>query len=313
VEILLSNEDLSQFLIDLDSFESINKALQSSFVEIRDTKRQLEKESNELGVRQNKEADIRKENEAEKRRVQANEAEQKKLLSTSRSQERTYEQVIAEKERQAALIRTALFSLRDTASIPFGKALEYAEEAQRLTGVRPAFLLAIITQESNMGANIGTCNRPQDTEKWQDIMPGPDDIAQGRSKRNDQAAFLRITGELGLDPNSLPLSCPWGNGWGGAMGPAQFIPTTWEIYKPRVVALIGRTPNPWEPKDAFITSATYLSELGAAGGGYTAERTAALKYYAGGNWNLPKNAFYGDQVMRHATRIQETMIDPLNF
>lgn len=308
VEILLSSEDLSEFLIDIDTFKSVNDGILNSFEEIRNAKNELEIERQDLGEKVNKETDIKKANEAERRRVEANEAEQKRLLDISRSEERSYELEIVSREKRAAQIRTALFSLRDIAAIPFGEALDYANAVSQKTGVRPAFLLAIITQESNMGANIGTCNRPQDSQKWQDIMPGPGD------SRNDQGAFLRITSKLGLDPNSMPLSCPWGNGWGGAMGPSQFIPTTWEAYENKVAKALGKSViNPWSPQDAFMASGVYLSELGAGAGGYTAERTAALKYYAGGNWNNPKNAFYGDQVMGQAQTIQETMIDPLTF
>jgi len=308
VEILLSSEDLSEFLIDLDTFNSVNDGILNSFEEIRNAKNELEIERQSLGEKVDKETDIKKANEAERRRVEANEAEQKRLLNISRSQERSYELEIVAREKRAAQIRAALFSLRDTAAIPFGDALDYANAVFQKTGVRPAFLLAIITQESNMGANIGTCNRPQDSQKWRDIMPGPGD------SRNDQAAFLRITSKLGFDPDSMPLSCPWGNGWGGAMGPSQFIPTTWEAYENKVAQALGKSVvNPWNPQDAFMASGVYLSELGAGAGGYTAERTAALKYYAGGNWNKPKNAFYGDQVMAQAQTIQETMIDPLTF
>jgi membrane-bound lytic murein transglycosylase B len=110
---------------------------------------------------------------------------------------------------------------------------------------------------------------------------------------------------LGLDPDTTPLSCPWGNGWGGAMGPSQFIPTTWQAYEARIASAVGvRTPNPWDPEHAIMATAIYMKDLGAAAGGYTAERTAALKYYAGGNWNLPQNAFYGNGVLAHATEMQ---------
>jgi len=73
----------------------------------------------------------------------------------------------------------------------------------------------------------------------------------------------------------------------------------------------GITPDPWDPEHAFVASALYLSDLGAAQGGFTAERRAALKYYAGSNWNKPKNAFYGNQVMQKAEDIQQNMIEPL--
>ena len=60
-----------------------------------------------------------------------------------------------------------------------------------------------------------------------------------------------------------------------------------------------------------MASALYLKDLGANAATFTAEREAALRYYAGSNWYKSKNAFYGRQVMEKATNIQENMIDPL--
>ena len=103
----------------------------------------------------------------------------------------------------------------------------------------------------------------------------------------DIEPFKRIMSALGRNPEGTPLSCPFGGGYGGAMGPSQFIPSTWELYKDKIANALGISgmPNPWEPKHAFMASAVFLAELGADNGGYTAERTAALKYYAGSNWN----------------------------
>ncbi|MFA6274781.1 MAG: lytic murein transglycosylase, partial [Candidatus Paceibacterota bacterium] len=205
--------------------------------------------------------------------------------------EGAYRAVIAEKEKQRAAIRSALFRLRNVQAITFGEALELAKQVSIATGVRAPFILAIITQESNLGQNVGTCNRPGDPpeKSWRVVM----------KPERDHAPFLRITKSLGLDTDTQPVSCPYMGGWGGAMGPAQFIPSTWAAYEARIAKATGNNPpNPWNPKDAFAASATYLSDLGAGAGTYTAERTAALKYYAGGNWANPKNAFYGDQVMK---------------
>ncbi len=313
-EVVLSNQNLSEFFADLDSYDSIKRSMQDLFEEVRATRSLTEAEKLALSTKKNQETDAKVVIETEKAKVEKNEAEKQALLTISKNQEKTYEQVLKERQAKAAQIRTALFALRDTAAIPFGKALAYANEVSEKTGVRPAFLLAILTQETNLGANIGTCNRPGDPEskKWQAIMPGPSDIAAKLSRRDDESAFLRIVNKLGLDPGSMPLSCPWQGGWGGAMGPSQFIPTTWESYQDRVAAALGKNvANPWEPEDAFMASGIYLASLGANAKTYTAERTAALKYYAGGNWAAPANAFYGDGVMAKATNIQTNMIDPL--
>lgn len=314
VEVALSGENISEFFRDVDSFDSIKQSLHALFVEIQADKSKTESEKAKLSDKKDQETDVKVAIEAQKRQVEKNEAEKMQLLKISKTQEQTYAQVLKNRQQKAAQIRAALFALRDSAAIPFGTALAYANVVSAKTGIRPAFLLAILTQETNLGENIGTCNRPGDPPQklWTAIMPGPGDLASGKSKRNDQAAFLRITSSLGLDPASMPLSCPWQGGWGGAMGPAQFIPTTWESRQGSIMAALGKSSaNPWEPQDAFMASGLYLAELGAGSRTFTAERTAALKYYAGGAWSAKKNAFYGDGVMAKAQNIQENMIDPL--
>lgn len=307
-EIILSNKNLTDFFADLDSYTNIQVQLEELFDQIREIKDDTEKEQLNLAQKQNQEIDIKKEIEGEKRAIASKRNEKDGLLSLSKQSEATYESILEQKRAEAARIRTALFQLRDTDGIPFGDALEYANSASRSTGVRAAFILGILKQESDLGKNVGTCNLPgQSTDKkWYSIMPGPDD----GSWRDDQTIFKRITKELGLDPNSVPLSCPWQGGWGGAMGPSQFIPYTWQSYESKIADAVGvNTPDPWNPEHAIMATALYLKDLGASAGGYTAERTAALKYYAGSNWSLPQNAFYGNSVMVHTADIQ----DQVNF
>lgn len=312
VEIMLSDGQLSEIFRDVDDAVAIQEALAEKFKKMRATQVEAKQEQTVLEEKKNAELDAQQAIEQQKKVVEKREADKRVLLAINKNQERSYQKILDERKKRAAQIRTALFALRDTAAIPFGQALEYATTASKKTGVRPAFLLAILTQESNLGENIGTCNKPNDppSRRWRAIMPGPGD----QSKRNDEAAYLRITSALGLDPEAMPLSCPWQGGWGGAMGPSQFIPTTWESYATQILTALGngkKYPNPWEPEDAFMASAVYLGELGASRGIYSAERTAALKYYAGGAWSKAKNAFYGNQVMAKAQDIQLNMIDPL--
>ena len=53
-----------------------------------------------------------------------------------------------------------------------------------------------------------------------------------------------------------------------------------------------------------------LADLGADVGGYSAEHTAAAKYYAGSAWKT-RGQSYANSVMKIAQSIQENMIDPL--
>ena len=238
------------------------------------------------------------------------EKDKKTLLSISKNKEAEYAQIVKDRQAQASKIRAELFRFRGAGPIPFGEAYDMAKVAGKATGVRPAYILAILKQESNLGANVGTCNRAGDTRTWKDIMPGP----TSGSWRDDQSAFLRITERLGIKPDGQPLSCPLAiGGWGGAMGPSQFIPATWESYDQRIEAALGvSVANPWNPAHAITATALYVADLGAGAETYTAEREAACKYYSGRGCSAPgvTNAFYGNAVMSHAATIQ-TNIDVL--
>lgn len=306
LEIALSESTMSDFFSDLTAFRFIEEAMANSFAVIRGTKVQTEKQKVVLEDRRETEISAKIAIEAEKAKIEDLNKQKKVLLSLSKAQESSYKSVIASKQKERTKILNALFKLRDAKGISFGQALEYANQVYKKIGIRPAFLLAIITQESDissgtLGVNVGTCNRPQDSKKWRDVM----------KPSRDYEPFLRITKSLGIDPDTVPVSCPYGGGYGGAMGPAQFIPSTWELYIDRIVAITGNNPpNPWDAEDAFAASGLLLLDNGAISGNYAAERKAALKYYAGSNWSLSKNAFYGDQVMAKAAKYQ-TMIDSL--
>ena len=309
-EAVLSSESISDFYGDIDSYSSVKKSVQDSVNKVRGVKVETEGIKKELEVKQVEEIDAKKAIEKEKVTVEVSEKDQKTLLNISKNQEAEYEKVLKERQAKAASIKARLFELRGQGAIPFGEAYEYAKVASKATGVRPAYILAILKQESNLGSNVGTCNRPGDARTWKDIMPGPD----SGSWRDDQSAFLRITKKLGISPDGQPLSCPFASGgWGGAMGPSQFIPATWESYENRVAAAVGASvANPWNPAHAITATALYVRDLGANAQTYTAEREAACKYYSGRGCSDPKvvNAFYGNQVMAHAAGFQ-TDIDVL--
>lgn len=310
-EFALSGETLTAFFGDVDSIQTLQSSLKEMIGEVRDAKIETEAVRDGLAKRQAAEQDARKAIEAEQRKIQKSEAEKKVLLAVSKSHEKTYKGILAERQKKAAQIRSALFALRDSAAIPFGTAYNYALEVEKKTGIRPAFLLAIFTQETNLGENVGQC-LVTDFTTGSGVGKNTGTVFLGIMKPGrDVAPFLDLASRLGFDPKTKPVSCPQGAGYGGAMGPSQFIPSTWASYEKRIARSAGvATPDPWIPRDAFFASSLYLADLGADAGGYSAEHTAAAKYYAGSGWRT-RGQGYAGSVMKHAQNIQENMIDPL--
>ena len=299
VELVLGYGKLSDFFVDLDSFESIHAALQDSFKKIKASKDGAEKEKNQLASKKTEQMQLRVIQRLEKKRLEQAEAEKKRILRLTKGEEARYQKIVKARQKDAARIRSELFMLRGSKAIPFEKAMGYANEALRATGVRPAFMLGVIAEESNLGENVGTGNWKKDLANYRGLK--------------QRAAFLEITGEVGLNPDVMPVSRKaWYGYCGGAMGPAQFMPTTWNLYKKGIAKRTGNNPpNPLDPRDAFMASALLLKDNGAAAGGYTAERRAALRYLAGGNWKKSAYSFYGDDVMELAEKYQR-MIDTIS-
>ncbi len=296
VEVALSTDNLSALFADVNSYHALQTAILTSFSVIRSTKQQTETAKGQLENRRDATLNAQREIEKETKKIQGLEGQKKDLLAVSKNQEKNYQQVLTSRKKRKAEILNALFALRDTKAIPFEKALAYAQEVSAKTGVRPAFLLAILTQETNLGANVGRCNRPGDppAKSWKNIM----------KPERDYEPFLRIVKALGLDPDTVPLSCPQAGGYGGAMGPSQFIPSTWELYADRIASVTGHNPpSPWAAEDAFAATGLYLKDLGGGAGTYTAESRAAAKYYAGSRWATAGQS-YARSVMGHAEQIQ---------
>ena len=306
VELALSGS-LSDLFEDIDNFEAIQRSLDVSFVEIATLRDDLSSRKEVLQERHEEEEELRQIQVLEKQEIEKKEREKQEILDVTKGQEQAYLDLIAERERSATEIRTALFQLRGTAAIPFGDAVEFAKLAGSKTGVRPALILGVIAQESNLGENVGQClltNRPN---KGDGVGVNTGRQFSGVMKpTRDVDPFMEIVGELGIDPSSQVVSCPPSYGYGGAMGPAQFIPSTWILYKDRIAKAVGYSPpNPWDPKTAFFATALLMMDNGADNGTRASERLAALRYFAGWkNANKPSYAFYGDGVMELADKFQ---------
>ena len=303
IHLVLSDNSISNFYSDLESYASIKRAVKASVDLINGVKVETEAAKVDLEKKQDAETDAKAELESAQRKVAQSEAEKKQLLSISKNKEAEYQKLAAEKKIRADKIKSALFQLRDAKAIPFGVAVEYAKEAQMKTNVSPAFLLAIITQESNLGKNTGSCYLSNAGTGAGISTSGK--IFNNLMRPSSVSVFLSITSSLGIDPYRTLVSCPIGNsGYGGAMGPAQFIATTWNGIKAKLEAILGvSNPDPWEPRHAFMASAVFLAELGAGNNSYSSQIKAACKYYGTGG----STCSYGRSVMSKLSSIQSNL------
>ncbi len=285
----LQSQNLSDFFIDSDSFLTLQRALNKSFADLRVTKADVVAAKTDLEEAKAEEQAIKIAKELEKKKVESNQKDKKNLLTETKGQEAVYQKIQKDLVAQAAKIRATLFELSGSKAISFGVAYDLAVKAQKLTGIRPALLLGIITEESNLGQNVGKGN-------WLvDMHP-----------TRDRPLFADICARLGLNPDNMLVSKKQWYGYGGAMGPAQFIPSTWVLYENKVASLTGHTPaNPWLPEDAFTASALLLRDNGAIAYNRASEQRSAVCYLAGcGNAKKKSYQFYGNDVMAFADKYE---------
>ncbi len=229
--------------------------------------------------------------------------------------EAQYQQQVQDKadaDKKAAAIKSRIFDLLGVANAPnFGQAVEIAKYVSGITGVRAAFVLAILTQESNLGKNVGQCYLTNKPNLGDGVKIKTGAYSPRTMNVKSIPVFLNIINQinagkgLARDPYSTPVSCViwYGNepvGTGGAMGPSQFEPRTWAAgYGQRVTNITGKIADPWDIRDAFLATGLLLRD----NGGVTNEFNAAMKYYCGGGCTR-YDRFYGNSVIRIANQYE---------
>ncbi|KKR48715.1 MAG: Peptidase M23 [Candidatus Magasanikbacteria bacterium GW2011_GWC2_40_17] len=297
-----NKEHFSEIFVELDNYSRLSKDLTNLLEQIKKVNADLGKEKASLADQQDEAENLLSIQTLQRQNLNDSVSQKNELLQETKGQESNYQESLADSKKRAQEIRSRLYQLLGVAEkITFGQAVQIATWASDQTRVRAAFLLAILTQESNLGKNVGTCNRPGDppSKSWRVVM----------KPERDQEPFLEITKELGLDPDITPVSCPMKDskgkqmGWGGAMGPAQFIPSTWMGYKNKITAITGKNSNPWDIRDAFLAAALKLAADGATS--QKGEWAAAMRYFSGST--NPKYSFYGDNVVAQAAKYQNDL------
>ncbi|KKU19121.1 MAG: Peptidase M23 [Parcubacteria group bacterium GW2011_GWA1_47_11] len=294
VEILFENQSLSDFFVNVNDLVLLQENLKETLDDLDVLKDDLITQKELLALERSDVEVLRLYQVRQKEEVEGTKAEQDHLLAVTKGQEASYQTLLAQTEATASQIRARIFRLLGGGQMTFEEAYKFAKFAEQRTGVRAALILAVLDRESALGRNVGQCTYHTA------MAPGPPN-----STRDDVTPFLAITKKLGLDPEATLVSCPIvaDGAYGGAMGPAQFIPTTWVTYESRIEAVTGSRPaSPWRNLDAFVASGLYLKDSGGA----TNELAAAARYYCGGNWqrSVCMNV-YGAAVINRAAQIQK--------
>ena len=138
VDLILSEDSISEFYSDVAAYDSIKAAVKQSIDKILGLKTETETAKSLLEKKQDQERDAKAAIEQNKAKIEKNKAEQSELLSISKNKEKEYQAVLADRAAKVAAIKAKLFSLAGgSQAIRFDVALQYAEEAEKSTGIAP--------------------------------------------------------------------------------------------------------------------------------------------------------------------------------
>ena len=317
VEVLLGERSLSAFFDNLVALENLNMSIQDLLGEIKGLKTNLETQKVSMdGEKKALQSTIALQNlqksDSAKQKVQ-----QENFLKMTEKEYQNYLAQQKDAEDKASKIGSMLFQLLEVpeGGIKFEDAVALAQKIANQTGIRAAFSLGVLWQETRIGQIQGGCYL-RDTITGDGVYIKSGNKAPKTMKPSrDVGKFLEIisslnkAGKLQTDAFSTPISCCMISGgqyygWGGAMGPAQFIPSTWMAYKDQVSKITGNNPaNPWDIRDAFVAAALYLAKWGATKQTRDAEWQAAMIYFSGST--NTRYRFYGDSVMAIADKYEK--------
>jgi peptidoglycan hydrolase CwlO-like protein len=247
VEMLLSFGTLSKFSDKLIEIGAVQKEITGSLKDISQIKQKLAQKKQE----QYKYKQVQN---LSRQSLAAKQNQQEYLLSQLKSAKTPIEQEMATLTSELRELKASMSRIQDYLSMwLIGSKPTWAQifsavqnASSSYPQVRTSLLLGVLSSESGYGTGLGVAG------KYKEYCQG-----------NELDNLLKICGKYGYDPAKVPMSSAC------ALGPAQFIPSTWLGY--------GDGGNPWNLNDALRGMAHYLTALGAA----TKEETALIRYNCG--------------------------------
>ena len=286
----VETDTLSDMFIAVGSLAQLNGSLQEMLEGLKGKKSELQSVYESIEEEKIAQDRLRRIEESQKEIAARQKAQQTKILSKIEQEQKKILSTIVSKKRDLDKIKEQ-FTYLAQVGVSAEEAVRFGELAAIRTGTRTAFLIAVLEVESRLGVNVGRGNYKDDMHT------------------RDHEAFLAITSKLGLNPDTTKVSKKPNYGWGGAMGPAQFLPNTWLAYEAEVGRLTGHNPpNPWSIEDAFTAAALKLSRNGAAEKTRAGE-IRATKNYISGNSACQKSICnrYADLVQDKAEEIENEL------
>jgi len=308
---LLVKKDLSQFFQEASNIETVQKDINQSLDDLAVLKDQLQKEKDDLEAKREDQLSLKALAQIQEQNIESQKAQKAALLAQTKGQEANYQKLIQSKQQAIAAIRSQIQYLGKS-GVTAEDAVKYATLAAGRTGIRTAFLLGLLEVETGRRYEEGIITAGSHTGdgNWQtDLYQCYINLGKPSAAEKQKAAFLQITSALGYSPDNMPVSRKPSYGCGGAMGPAQFLPTTWLSYQDRVASLTGHNPpDPWKVEDGFTAAALYLADTGARAKTKTAELRAAKAYISGSpSCTQYICNFYSSEVLRIAALIEPNL------
>lgn len=271
----------NRFLEKTDDLDAMRGKVVEMVQHVQSTKEAQEQKKNELAaLKSEKEALLAEHKEKEEDLLAQSAAVQTEIIKVDAT--------LSELNAKLSAVESKLSSLLGD-SFDTDDIVEAASFASKKTGVRKSFILGMLVVETDLGRFTGGCTYKQ-------------------SKMGDKNSeiFKRICEDLDYDYKKVKVSCALSYGIGGAMGVAQFMPTTWVGYESKIEKYTGHSPaDPWSLTDGVMAMAIKLSNDGASS--EKGEYDAARRYYCGSNLDRAQCKQYGNKVKYWAENYKDRL------